>query len=76
MKMYELIPTNGHKSFYGKAKVTVDDNGAETLYSYDVPIMRRDSDGTLTRLWNGWSATTGNHIKSFCGLDKSGFMAL
>ena len=76
MKMYELIPTNGRKGFYGKAKVTVDDTGSETLYSYDTPIIRRDADGTLTRLYYGWTATTGAHIKSFCGLDKSGFMAL
>ena len=76
MKMYELIPTNGRKSFYGKAKVTVDDNGSETLYSYDTPIVRRDPDGTLTRLWSGWSTTTGTHIKSFCGLNKASFMAL
>ena len=75
MKMYELIPTNGRKSFYGKAKVVID-GGAETLYSYDTPIIRRDADCTLTRLYDGWTATTGNHIKSFCGLDKAGFMAL
>lgn len=76
MKTYELIPTNGRKSFYVKAKVTVDDNGGETLYSYDTPIVRREADGALTRLWNGWSTTTGTHIKSFCGLNKAGFMAL
>jgi len=76
MKMYELIPTNGRKSFCGKAKVVIDDNGGETLFSYDTPIMRRDPDGTLTRLWHGWTTATGAHIKSFCGLGKSEFMAL
>lgn len=39
MKMYELIPTNGRKSFYGKARVMVEDNGTETLYSYDTAII-------------------------------------
>lgn len=74
--VYELIPTNRQKSFYGKARVAVDDDGTETLYSYGTPIVRRDADGKLTRLWDGWSATTGKHIASFCGLDKAGFMAL
>lgn len=73
--MYELIPTNGRKSFYGKAKVVID-GGAKTLYGYDTPVIRREADGTLTRLYDGWTATTGAHIKSFCGLDKAGFMAL
>ena len=73
MKMYELIPDNGRKSFYGKAKVVVDDNGNETLYSYDTPIIKRDINGKLTKLWNGWSNTTGTHIKAFCGLDKKSY---
>lgn len=32
-KVFDLIPTDGRKSFYGKAKV-VDNNGVKTLYSY------------------------------------------
>ena len=58
--MFELIPTNGQKSFYGKAVVEV----------------KRALNGDLTRLYAGWSQTTGKHIKAFCGLDKAGFMAL
>lgn len=73
--LYELIPTNGRKSFGGKATVEVS-GGKETLFSYGTPIIRREADGALTRLWAGWSATTGTHIKSFCGLDKAGFLAL
>lgn len=76
MKMYELIPNNGRKSFYGKAKVVIDDNGNETLYSYDTPIIKRDASGNLTKLWNGWSGTTGAHIKAFCGLDKKSYTNL
>lgn len=30
MKMYELMPKDGRKSFYGKATVTIDNDGAET----------------------------------------------
>lgn len=76
MRVYELIPTNGRKSFYGKAKVKVSDNGNETLYSYDTPIVTRTPRGQLIKLWNGWTCTTGNHIRSFCGLNKKEFMAL
>jgi hypothetical protein len=40
-KVYELSPNNGRKSFYGKAKVIVDiKTGEETLYSYDIPIVK------------------------------------
>lgn len=77
MKIYELTPTNNQASFYGKAKVTVDDDGTETLLSYDTPIISRTTDGELKRLWfDNWTATTGRHIKSFCGLNKKQFMAL
>lgn len=36
MKKYELTPTNGRKSFYGKAFIEVDDYGVETLFSYRI----------------------------------------
>lgn len=70
MKVYELAPADSRKSFYGKAKVIVEDN-TETLYSYDTPIIRRYSSGKLERLWSGWSATTGRHVAAFCGINKS-----
>lgn len=73
MKKYELMPTDSRKSFYHKAVVKVADNGTETLYSYNTPVIRRNTDGTLTRLWDGWSATTGRHIAAFCGLNKAAF---
>lgn len=75
MTTYELTPTNGRKSFYGKARVIIE-NGAETLYSYDTAILRRLSDGSLVRLWDDWTDTTGHHIAAFCGLNKKGFNAL
>lgn len=71
MYTYELVPKDNRKSFYGKAKVIVDDDGTETLISYKTLVIRRNPDGTLTRLWPGWSATTGRHIFAFCGLRKS-----
>lgn len=74
-RIYDLEPLY-QKSFYGKAKVEIKDDGTETLYSYDTPIIRRNPDGTLKRLWFDWSATTGKHIMSFCGLNKKQFEAL
>jgi hypothetical protein len=76
MKKYELIPTDGRKSFYGKAVVIVEDNGTETLYSYNTPIIKRLVSGELVKLWDGWTATTGRHIQAFCGLNKAAYMSL
>lgn len=76
MKMYELTPTNGRKSFYGKAKVLLADDGTETLFSYDTPIIKRTPAGELIKLWDGWTATTGTHIQAFCGLNKAAYTAL
>ena len=76
MKIYELIPTDGRKSFYGKAKVFIEDDGTETLYSYNTPIIKRTAAGELVRIWDGWSATTGRHITAFCGIYKAEYMNL
>lgn len=76
MRKYELIPTDGRKSFYGKAVVIVEDNGTETLYSYGTPIIKRLVSGELVKLWSGWSATTGRHIQAFCRLNKAAYMNL
>ena len=75
-EMYELSPSNGRKSFYGKAIVEILSNGDKILRSYGTPVMRKDADGTLHRLYCGWTSMTGNHIKSFCGLDKKQYLAL
>lgn len=76
-KTYELIPDDGRKSFYGKAIVVIDsEDNSETLYSYNTPIIRSDSNGKLTRLYGGYSVTTGRHIRSFCGLNKKQFMEM
>lgn len=76
MKEYELKPTDGRKSFYGKPVVMVEDNGTETLYSYGTPIVKRLVSGELVKMWDGWTATTGRHIKAFCGLNKAAYMSL
>jgi hypothetical protein len=82
MKEYELIPRNGRASFYRKAKVRINKDGSETLFSYDTPIIKR-KDNKLMRLFdcnmdfpNGVSCTTCSHIISFCGLHKKDFLKL
>lgn len=76
MKKYELTPTDSRKSFYGKAVVEVADDGTETLFSYNTPIIKKTAAGELVKLWDGWSATTGRHIAAFCGLNKAAYMSL
>lgn len=76
MQIYELTPNDSHKSFYGKAYVRAEDDGTRVLESYRTDIVKMNHNGELTRLWNGWSATTGRHIAAFCGLNKREFMNL
>ena len=72
---YELSPVDGRKSFYGKAKVLINnESGTRYLLSYDTIVASKTSDGRLFSHWDGWSATTGRHIKAFCGLNKKEFL--
>ena len=64
MKMYELIPTNGRKSFYGKA-IVIEKDGWTFLKSYNTIVCGIDSENNFHRFWNGWSVTTWNHVRSF-----------
>ena len=76
IKSYELLPVDSHKSFYGKARVFVYEDGTEVLRSYETDVITRTPSGKLFRTWPDWSATTGRHVKSFCGLNKAGYEAL
>lgn len=67
MKVFELKPVNGRKSFYGKAEAIEKDNGDIELRSYST-IVARIRDGKFERLWGGYSATTMNHINAFVRL--------
>ena len=73
---YDLLPCDSHKSFYGKAHVWELTDGTKVLQSYGTYVMRITPNGEYIRMWGGWSATTGRHIKSFCGLNKRGFTDL
>ena len=67
MKMFNLEPEKGEsqKSFYGKAKVNIDDLGNITLYSYNTKICSINRDNEFIKYWGGWSLTTMRHINSF-----------
>ena len=64
---YELIPRYCTcKSFYMKARVRMDDDGNQILFSYTTPVMWWEAKTkTLHRLYGGWSSTTGRHVKEF-----------
>lgn len=76
----ELSPTGGEKSFYGKATFTVEKNRSgrqrKVLFSYGTPIMAIYADGKIEKYWHDWTATTGRHIKAFCGMNKKQFDAI
>ena len=58
-----LIPTDSHKSFYGKAQV-ITSGGTVYLKSYDT-IVAKICGNEFFRTWGGWSATTARHVNSF-----------
>lgn len=68
-KIYELPCLDGHKSFYGKARVMECTNGEKLLQSYDTIVCKLDADGNFVRLWSGYSATTQRHVNSFLQLN-------
>ena len=77
IKGYEvLMPTDSHKSFYGKAEVILLKNGTKLLRSYSTIVAGVTKSGKSFRSWCGWSATTGRHIKSFMGMNKKEWESL
>ena len=64
MQVFELAPTNGRKSFGGKAKVIVE-NGVAKLLSYTTFVAEIRLDSKEYKQNGSYSATTNNHIKAF-----------
>lgn len=75
--MKELVPTNGRKSFYGKAMIKKTTKG-EVLESYGHPIIVRKQNGELVPIINPihLSRTTCIHLKAFCGITKAQYIKL
>lgn len=53
MEIYNQKPMDSHKSFYGKAKVRVLDDGSKVLYSYGTPVCKISVSGRVFRTWGG-----------------------
>lgn len=69
---YQINPTDGRKSFYGKA-IVEDENGVKRLYSYNTLVCEiADGNVTLKPMWN-CSVTTLRHVRAF--LRINGFEA-
>ena len=68
-RKYNVVSTKNAQTLYC-------DDGSEILQSYQTQIVRRYPDGTITRLWNDWTPTTGKHIRKFCGLNKKQYLEL
>lgn len=62
--VFELSPTNGRKSFSGKAKVIVE-NGKAELLSYDTIVAEIDLNTNEYKQNGNYSQTTNSHIKAF-----------
>ena len=68
-RKYNVVSTKNAQTLYC-------DDGSEVLQSYDTQIVRKYPDGTIVRLWSGWTPTTGRHIRKFCNLNKEQYVAL
>lgn len=75
-KKTELMPTDCHKSFNGRAVVYEFKNGTKALRSYNTFVYVLSKGGKAYKTWDGWSATTGRHIASFVGKNKKDYAAL
>ena len=64
IKSYDLILTDSHKSFYGKAVVFQKGENYFVLRSYNTEVCAIKN-GVFHRFWGGYSATTMRHINSF-----------
>ena len=67
MKKYDLKPTYGQKSFYGKAVVIEYSEKLIVLKSYDTEVCRIQ-DGEFIRMWDDYSSTTMKHVNAFVDL--------
>lgn len=64
MRITELIPVNGRKSFGGKAKV-IDTENAIELLSYETIVAKYNKNSKKFEVLGKHSMTTNTHIKAF-----------
>lgn len=66
MYCLELSPLHSNRqSFYGKAKVLIQNDGTVQLMSYNTIVCEIDTKHNFNMLWDGKSQTTTRHIKEF-----------
>ena len=68
MRVFELTPTNGRKSFYGKCKViesNSEDATVSKLLSYDTVVAEYYHKDKRVVVHGWYSATTAQHINAF-----------
>lgn len=65
MKVVELTPTNGRKSFGGKAKVIITDDKYELLSYTTIVATYNKSTNEYQQLFEKNSSTTNTHLKAF-----------
>lgn len=70
MKVFELTPVNGRKSFNGKCRVE-QENGISFLYSFNTKVAHFEHENNKMVINGYYSATTATHINAF--LDYYGF---
>ena len=74
----ELKPSDGRKSFYGKAMLTRDPKGYLVLESYGKPIAKEVSGKAeliFPYSWESLSATSRRHFRSFKDHVRTCFLA-
>lgn len=64
MKVFELTPNNGRKSFNGKCKV-IEDGGVAQLLSYTTFVAEINLETKEYKQHGEYSQTTNSHIKAF-----------
>ena len=64
MKTFDLVPTNGRKSFSGKAIVKQNDN-ISVLTSYNTKVAQYDHNTNIITVNGYYSPTTASHINAF-----------
>lgn len=64
MQAFELVPTNGRKSFGNKAKV-IEENGVSKLLSYDTIVAEFNHIENKMKVNGYFSLTTATHINAF-----------
>jgi hypothetical protein len=70
MKIFQLTPNNGRKSFYGKCQV-IEENGISKLQSYETIVAEYNHNTNIMKVFGYYSPTTARHINAF--LEYYGF---